>query len=297
MLNRQKSLLYMIEQANRPVTHLELTKWAFLLAEEMPSKGGTSFYDFLPYHYGPFSFTLFSEMKNLIRNGYIREVQLDGLDAWELVPDVKPNSDLPGTIESDSKRIVQRFKNTSSNDLLDYVYAEFPWYTQKSRIRKSAKGPVTKTSIYTIGYEKRSIECILNTLLHQGIQCLIDVRRNPVARRYGFHKSSLSNICEKVGIDYIHVPEVGIPSNMRQDLDSPAAYSRLFKHYERELLPLAENSVKQIAESVLRKPSALMCMEADPNMCHRTSVANEVASLTGLSINHIRERKCEAVLN
>ncbi len=114
----------MIERANRPVTHLEQTEWAFLLAEELPSKGGPSFYDFLPYRYGPFSFTLLSEMKNLIRNGYIREVQIDGLDAWELVPDVQPDGDLPGTLESDSKRIVQRFKNTSSNDLIDYVYAE-----------------------------------------------------------------------------------------------------------------------------------------------------------------------------
>ena len=58
MLNRQKCVLYLIERARRPVTHLELTAWAFLLAHEMPSGGGSAFYDFLPYQYGPFSFTL-----------------------------------------------------------------------------------------------------------------------------------------------------------------------------------------------------------------------------------------------
>ena len=37
MLNRQKALIYILEQAARPVSRMELTKWCFLLQREMPS--------------------------------------------------------------------------------------------------------------------------------------------------------------------------------------------------------------------------------------------------------------------
>ena len=53
MLNRQKALLAMIQQAGRPVQRMELTQWAFLLRNETESHGGPAFYDFVPYHCGP----------------------------------------------------------------------------------------------------------------------------------------------------------------------------------------------------------------------------------------------------
>ena len=92
MLNRQKCILFMIDRAGRPVTHLELIKWAFLTAMETPSGGGSSFYDFLPYQYGPFSFTMFRELYGLARKGYIRDAELNGRPAWELVGDVGGNT-------------------------------------------------------------------------------------------------------------------------------------------------------------------------------------------------------------
>ena len=59
MLNLQKTLLRLLTSAQRPVGRLELTRLAFLLREEMSSQGGSTFYDFLPYKHGPFSFCLY----------------------------------------------------------------------------------------------------------------------------------------------------------------------------------------------------------------------------------------------
>ncbi len=73
MLNRQKTLLLLLRLARRPVSKLELTKWAFILRQETPSGGGNAFYDFLPYKYGPFSFCLYREIDALIRDGYVEE--------------------------------------------------------------------------------------------------------------------------------------------------------------------------------------------------------------------------------
>lgn len=298
MLNRQKCILYMIEQAGRPVSHLELVKWAFLLAEEMPSGGGPSFYDFLPYQFGPFSFALFREAGKLARDGYTRESKASDRIAWELVADVRADTGrLSRNVRSDAARVVQRFVNLSGNDLIDYVYARFPWYTVNSKIRQLQQRCVADLAVYTVGYERLSVDRLLNILMRAGIQQVIDVRRNPVARRYGFHKSSLSALCGKLDIAYVHVPEVGIPSELRRNLDSPQACSRLFDTYERELLPREAHAVARIARLTTEKPTALMCMEADPRMCHRTRVANAVATITHLPVRHLGGKTCEPVLN
>ena len=298
MLNRQKCILFMIERAGRPVTHLEITKWAFLTAMEMPSGGGSSFYDFLPYQYGPFSFAMFRELSGLAPKGYLRDVKWNGHAAWELPGDMQGNTaNLARDVRRDAARVVERFISKSDDELIDYVYDRFPWYTANSKIRRLASRPVADAAVYTVGYEGRSIDGLLNVLMRQGIHRIVDVRRNPVARRYGFHKSSLTRLCGNVSIDYIHVPEVGIPSELRRELDSHSAYARLFDRYQRELLPKVSNAVQAIAELVVEKPTTLMCMEADPDMCHRTRLANSISAITHLPIHHIQGKTCEQVLN
>lgn len=298
MLNRQKCILYMIEQAQRPVTRLELTKWAFLLAQEMPSGGGSSFYDFLPYHYGPFSFTLFREADGLIRDGYLRDVRVRRSDAWERVADVPGHTTaLSGSVQSDAARVVQRFAAEPTEYLIDYVYEHFPWYTANSRTRQLEQRPVAPPAVYTVGYEGCSVDRLLDVLMRKGIRRVIDVRRNPVARRYGLHKSSLDRLCGKLDIDYVHVPAVGIGCELRRNLDGPDAYAKLFETYEKKLLPSEPNAVATIARMTTEEPTALMCMEADPGMCHRSRLANVIASVTGLQVCHIRGNKCDPVLN
>ena len=298
MLNRQKCILLMIDRAGRPVTHLEIIKWAFLTALEMPSGGGSSFYDFLPYQYGPFSFAMFRELGGLARKGYIRDAEWSGHAAWELVGNMRGEiANLAKDVRRDAARVVERFIGKSDDELLDYVYDRFPWYTANSNIRRLVSRPVADTAVYTVGYEGRSIDGLLNVLMRQGIQRIVDVRRNPVARRYGFHKSSLSRLCGNLSIDYVHVPEVGIPSELRRELDGPSSYAKLFDRYERELLPKAPDAVQAIAGLVVEKPTTLMCMEADPDMCHRTRLANSVSAITHLPICHIQGKTCEQVLN
>jgi len=67
MLIRQKVILSLIDQMGNQspsgnhgkVSRLQLVKWAFLLENERKMK---TFYQFVPYHYGPFSFTLYHEL-------------------------------------------------------------------------------------------------------------------------------------------------------------------------------------------------------------------------------------------
>jgi hypothetical protein len=58
------------------------------------------------------------------------------------------------------------------------------------KIRKMMLPPFI--CIVTIGYEGRSLEAFLNLLLQNSVTLLCDVRRNPLSRKYGFSKSTLS---------------------------------------------------------------------------------------------------------
>ncbi len=285
MLNRQKTLLLLLDLANRPVSKIELTKWSFLLRNEMPSCGGSTFYEFLPYKQGPFSFCLYREIDALIRDGYVEVV---GDFHWKSTALAKEKTiSLVNTIQSDSSQLVKKFGKMNANDVVDYVYDRHPVYTMNSERRKLAKRPIAEPMVFTAGYERLSVDAFLNRLLNNGIQRIIDVRNNPIARRYGFHKSTLNRLSSRVQIDYIHIPELGIQSSLRRSLESLADYEELFKQYEETTLDQEKIAIEKAANLITEKASVLICMEADPVYCHRTRLANQISIKTGLDVKDL----------
>jgi uncharacterized protein (DUF488 family) len=146
-----------------------------------------------------------------------------------------------------------------------------------------------KPAVYTAGYEGIMVDALLDCLLHRGIKRLIDVRRNPIARRYGFHKATLCRLCNEVGIEYIHFAALGVPSAWRADLSDRSSYERLFERYEKEILRKQCLAVEKVAGMVADMPSALMCMEAAHDCCHRSRLGAEVSRRTSLRIIELRE--------
>ncbi|MCK4545993.1 MAG: hypothetical protein KAW17_01005 [Candidatus Eisenbacteria sp.] len=71
MLIRQKTVLALLSRANKPLSPTVFVKLAFLLRQETGLKNEPTFYDFVPYKYGPFSFALYRELTNLRRDGYV----------------------------------------------------------------------------------------------------------------------------------------------------------------------------------------------------------------------------------
>ncbi len=285
MLNRQKSLLCLLRTAARPVSRFELTKWSFLLRHETASKGGPAFYDFLPYHYGPFSFSLFQELDKLEAMSFVR---FDGNDKDVLDNSATTKAPSPSkSVEQDIRKIVSRFATTRRDRLTDYVYKNYPSYTCNSKLKKLRTRPVTKPAVFTAGYEGRSVDAVLNLLVESGITRLIDVRKNPVARRVGFHRSTLGRLCGYLSIEYVHVPALGISSEKRGDLTDLDDYNKLFEDYEKSTLVEEKQAISNIASLVSERPSVLVCMESDPEFCHRTRLAKVVAKRTGLPIRHL----------
>ena len=215
-------------------SRLAVTKWAFLLREEYPSHGGSSFYQFLPYKYGPFSFCLYQEASALVRDELLEE---SDRDRWKLTTaGARAANKAHPNVLTDVCSVIKAHAKKSSTELVDYVYERHPAFTINSEIRKLRMRPKADVAVYTAGYEGLLIDGFLNGLIRKGIARLIDVRNNPVSRRYGFHKSTLNRLCQNVGIEYVHFPELGIISRDRQDLDRPGCSRCSFRRVRQDNL-------------------------------------------------------------
>jgi len=286
MLVRQRIILNVLKQAEGDISRLKLTKLAFLFARTSGAPEAKTFYQFLPYKYGPFSFVLYHELGELARSGHVdlgqagRVLLRDGAKVPDLVP----------RVQRDLRTIMAEFGPLSNASLVSAVYDAYPWFTVNAvevSNRREAR-PVAQAGVFTVGYERLQVDGFLNLLLKSGIERIIDVRSNPVARRFGFHKSTLAALAQDVGIEYVHVPEVGVPPESRRHLESQADYGALFAHYEHEIVPAHEQAVVDIARLMRASPSVLVCLEENPSHCHRQVLARHVAERTGLRIHDLR---------
>jgi hypothetical protein len=287
MIHRQRALIRVIANEGGRVEKLRLFKLSFLLSETVKSAPKSSLYQFVPYLHGPYSFTLNHELRGVERDGWLRiadhEVELLQLGRGEI-----PKLERAFANEIDS--LTRRYQHVATPELVSQVYKSYPWYTAKARNRRlrAAEVPNLNPKVFTVGYEGLMLDSLLNLLLTKGIKRLIDVRCNPVARRFGFHKKTLERYCSAVGIQYTHAPELGIPSSQRANLSNATSYERLFAYYEEFMLPARRDSVEAISLLMQKGSSALMCMEADPACCHRTRLARTIAAITKLQIEDLR---------
>lgn len=282
MLTRQKAVLFLLQTAGRAVQRLELTKLCFLLRHESASCGGNAFYDFVPYQYGPFSFSLYQEADKLLQNGYLEQSSENSWTVTDL-PILPP----PVNVQADIQSLFDRFRGESLDSLVDYVYERFPAYTVNSERRQLAPRPTAEPAVFTAGYEGLSVDAFLHLLIECGIERLIDVRKNPIARRFGFHKSTLARLLGHLQIEYVHVPELGIASSFRQNLECDEDYERLFSDYESTTLASEGDAIRYVSELVSERPSVLVCMEAAHEYCHRSRLADRVAAVTSLPLAHL----------
>lgn len=139
--------------------------------------------------------------------------------------------------------------------------------------------------LMTIGYEEASIEDFLATLKRAQVTTLLDVREIPVSRRKGFSKKALSQCVEEAGIKYRHEKDLGSPKAIRQQLHSDGDYSTYFKSFT-EYLKSQKPLLKTLA-SELDGNVVLVCYERDPLTCHRSVVARQLETLTGLKVKHL----------
>ena len=273
---RQRFLLSFIRQLSSSVSSTELQKLVFLHIME----NNIGYYEFIPYRFGAYSFQLAEDVDILRKDGFLsdegKHIEATGEYTLDGLFDI--------TIER-------------GNNLIRKAYREYPFYTIKSDIidglfynrteaelfySERLKYVQAEETLFTIGYEGKSIEAFIDTLILNDIKLLCDVRKNPFSRKFGFSKGKLEHITETVGIRYVHIPELGIESYKRNSLETDEEYQTLFDYYA-ETLPNLRMHLERIY-SLLRSNTriALMCYEKDALMCHRHIIKDYIQNTHGV---------------
>lgn len=143
------------------------------------------------------------------------------------------------------------------------------------------------TTLFTIGYERAGQAAFIEALQAAGIELLVDVRELPSSRRAGFSKTPLARALSAVGIGYHHVRALGTPKEGRV-ANKQKQWARFWSIVDARLAtPEAEAALDAVAGLARRSRVALLCLEADPAICHRSRVAERVAARDGFTIEHL----------
>jgi uncharacterized protein (DUF488 family) len=263
MLSRkERAVLYLLKNTNK-ISKIKLVKLMFLVSEKV------SFYNFIPYNYGPFSFELYHDLSHLEKEGYVSMNEESVSLKNRNIPPLDKNL---GFLINEH---FQKFLHYNDIQILDYTYSKHPEYTIFSHYDKRMSYSRDSIGIVTIGYEGKSIDSFLYELILNKVNMVLDVRKNAYSMKFGFLKNRLMNYLEKIGIEYTHMPELGIPSDQRKNLDTYLDYKALFADYDKELdgKTIYFERIKEIGTT---KKIALMCFEKDAKYCHRGVIAERL---------------------
>ena len=278
---------------------IRLQKLLFLLSRDQEKPA----YYFLPHKYGCYSFQAAEDARILTE--YYRLLTKDEKSYVLNDKKIKKAISLKKEDEKLLDSIFDKYGRFSTNKVIYEVYKEYPYYAVNSELLNKAKfkplsARINKEkarirnkgiSLYTIGYEGKSIDQYMKLLIDNNISVLVDVRHNPFSMKWGFSKKQLRYVTSECGIDYVHIPELGIEGNLRKDLRSRSDYNRLFARYRRTLSQISKvKALQDIQGFLTKRPKrrvALTCFEKEHTSCHRNFVAEAVASRCKVGIKHI----------
>jgi uncharacterized protein (DUF488 family) len=152
--------------------------------------------------------------------------------------------------------------------------------------RTTARVRPTHISFFTIGYQFHSLDSLIHSLNAHGVEILMDIRQNPVSRKAGFSKGPLQNALVQAGIEYRHNPELGTPLRIREMYRKPGDLPSVLAAYEKHI-SADPRAIKSLAEIAAVRTVCLLCLEKDPNMCHRGVIARKLYEMTKWKAIHL----------
>ena len=122
--------------------------------------------------------------------------------------------------------------------------------------------------LYTVGYQKFTLETFIAELKHHRIELLVDVRTRPYSRKPEFNRNQLQPALERAGIEYAWEGKcLGGLSGHREDC------------YEERLVWLLEMARSELV--------CIMCVEHDAKDCHRGQWIAEDVAKQGIQVKHL----------
>jgi Protein of unknown function, DUF488 len=148
--------------------------------------------------------------------------------------------------------------------------------TSETRSSEAGKPALTKRvrlprEIFTVGYSGKTVDEFIAALHGAGIERVIDVRALPLSRRRGFSKTALGNTLAEFDIEYVHIRAAGNPfRELKNEIDKCLAL------YARHL-DAHPAIVDEVAVALTDRRAALLCVEAEPEHCHRSVIVSRLS--------------------
>jgi uncharacterized protein (DUF488 family) len=133
--------------------------------------------------------------------------------------------------------------------------------------------------IYTLGYEGLGFRVYLDTILSFSIGVVLDVRDHAWSQNSAFIKATLAQNLAAAGIGYVHVKSAGNPPEIRKTArTAEECLSRYREHLSSN--PGCVGEIYSYARLAFEsgRPACLTCMEAAPEKCHRSVLAEALCA-------------------
>lgn len=146
-----------------------------------------------------------------------------------------------------------------------------------------------RATFFTLGYSGRKTEELIAALVANGVRTLVDIRQNPVSMyRPELSKNNLAKLMEEHGMNYQHLPQLGVPRDIRAMAIETGSRDVIWDWYDEhvihEFFGISRNL--HFFLNCVEHPVALMCTEIDPQECHRhrLSLALESMGMSGFDL-------------
>jgi uncharacterized protein (DUF488 family) len=131
-----------------------------------------------------------------------------------------------------------------------------------------------RPTLFTLGYQQRTLGEFLGFLHDARVDVLVDVRETAWSHKPGFSKGALRSALEAQGIAYVHASFAGNPKRIRTGAESHEDCLRLFATYldgNVVILEMFDELVGRLLD--VGKRVCLACYERHPDDCHRGILA------------------------
>jgi len=131
-------------------------------------------------------------------------------------------------------------------------------------------------TLWTIGYERFPTPGqMIEVLEGAGVEWVIDVRALPQSRRRGFSRRALQDHLADAGIVYEHRPGLGNPAPLREVFKA-GRLEEGREAFREHLLGDHAWGIDDVAARIDERPTAMLCLEDDPALCHRGVIIEEL---------------------
>ena len=157
--------------------------------------------------------------------------------------------------------------------------------SQDSALQYHGGKPDQGSHVLTIGYEDRDLAEILEIVHHRGVKLVLDIREAASSRKAGFNGRELNASFASLGVKYAHLPQLGCSRDERKALWRGGEREHVAEKY-RQRLAERSKSVEGLVEQVRAARTLLICLERNPQRCHR-SVLGEKLRMLGLQVEDL----------